>query len=102
MAADNIGLPQFAALLILLQRGLEELHSRQNTRRLLEQGAHETGRDYYPVVAVTHLSWIASIAFLTPSNASHIRTAVDCFSCPSTNAILDYRHTWSVLDASNY
>ena len=70
MAADNVGLPQFAALLILLQRGLEELHSRQNTRRLLEQGAHETGRDYYPVVAVTHLSWIASIAFLTPSNAS--------------------------------
>lgn len=69
MVADNFGPPQFAALLILLQRGLEEFHSQKNTRRLLQHGAAETGRDYYPVVAVTHLAWIASLAFLIPSNA---------------------------------
>jgi len=70
MVADNFGPPQFAALLILLQRGLEEVHSQKNTRRLLQQAAQEVGRDYYPVVAVTHLAWIASLAFFIPSSAS--------------------------------
>jgi methyltransferase len=63
------GPPQTAALILLLQRGLEELHSRRNTRRLLAQGAREEGRDYYPVVATTHLAWIASIALLIPADA---------------------------------
>jgi len=63
------GLPQMAALLVLLQRGLEELYSQYNTRRLLQQGGHEVGRDYYPVVASAHLCWIASLAFLVPPHA---------------------------------
>jgi methyltransferase len=62
-------IPQIAALLILCQRGLEELHSARNTRRLLASGACEVGRNYYPVVAITHLAWIASIAFLVPPDA---------------------------------
>jgi methyltransferase len=66
---DGFGAPQLAALLVLCQRGLEELHSRRNTRRLLQQGAHEAGRDFYPVVAVTHLAWIAGLAFLIPPDA---------------------------------
>jgi methyltransferase len=69
MIADLIGPPQIAALIILCQRGLEELHSARNTRRLLAEGAHEDGRDYYPVVAVAHLAWIASIFFLIPPDA---------------------------------
>jgi methyltransferase len=64
-----IGLPQIAALLILLQRGLEELHSARNTRALLAKGAREEGADFYPVVAVTHLAWIASLFFLIPPEA---------------------------------
>jgi methyltransferase len=66
---SDLGYPQIAALLILLQRGLEELHSRRNTRRLLQQGAVEAGRSYYPVVAISHAAWIASLAFLIPANA---------------------------------
>src|SRR5262245_37647432 len=69
MLSDSFGPPQITAVLILIQRGLEELHSQRNTRRLLRQGAHEVGRDYYPVVAATHLAWIASLAFLVPPNA---------------------------------
>ena len=72
MLTDMIGPPQIAALLVLAQRGLEELHSRRNTRRLLSEGAIEAGRDYYPVVAVTHLAWIASIFFLIPADAGII------------------------------
>src|SRR5436190_17407170 len=69
MGFDWLGWPQLAALLLLAQRGLEELHSARNTRQLLADGGREAGREYYPVVAVTHLAWIASIFFLIPSDA---------------------------------
>jgi methyltransferase len=63
---SEIGAPQIAALLILIQRGAEEIHSARNTRALLARGAREEGANYYPVVAVAHLSWIASLFFLIP------------------------------------
>jgi methyltransferase len=64
-----IGAPQVAGILLLAQRGLEELYSARNTQALLAQGAHEAGAEYYPVVAATHLAWIASLAFLIPPDA---------------------------------
>jgi methyltransferase len=67
---DQLGPAQIAAILVLVQRGAEELHSQRNTRRLLAEGAHEEGRDYYPVVAVTHLAWIAAIYLLVPADAA--------------------------------
>lgn len=68
--SDLIGPPQIAALALLLQRGAEELYSARNTRALLAQGGVEVGRDYYPVVAVTHLAWIAALFCLLPASAS--------------------------------
>jgi methyltransferase len=65
----EIGAPQIAALLILIQRGAEEVHSARNTRALLARGAREEGANYYPVVAVVHMSWIASLFFLIPPDA---------------------------------
>jgi methyltransferase len=64
-----IGAPQIAALLVLCQRGLEELHSARNTKALLAAGASEAGSVLYPVVAATHLAWIAALAFLIPPDA---------------------------------
>jgi methyltransferase len=64
-----LGAPQIAALLILMQRGAEEIYSQRNTRALLACGAREEGAAYYPVVAVAHLSWIASLFFLIPRDA---------------------------------
>jgi methyltransferase len=69
MLSDTLGPAQTAALLVLLQRALEELYSERNTRRLLLEGAWEVGRDFYPVVAATHLCWIAGLALLVPLNA---------------------------------
>jgi methyltransferase len=68
----EIGPPQLAACLILLQRGFEEIHSTRNTRRLLDKGAQEFGREYYPVVAVSHLAWIAALFLLVPAAADVI------------------------------
>jgi len=62
------GWPQTVALLVLVQRGLEEVYSQYNTRALLRQGGYEVGRDYYPVVAATHLGWIAGLGFLVPAD----------------------------------
>jgi methyltransferase len=66
---DLIGAPQIAALLLLVQRGLEELYSARNTKALVDLGAHEVGQAYYPVVAATHLAWIGSLFFLVPADA---------------------------------
>ena len=71
MVEQSFGVPQIAALLLLLQRGLEEIYSERNTRRLIAEGGREAGRDYYPVVAITHLAWIAAI-FLIISPAAPI------------------------------
>jgi Isoprenylcysteine carboxyl methyltransferase (ICMT) family len=67
--SDLIGAPQIAALLVLMQRGLEELYSARNTRHLLAEGGREVGSVYYPVVAATHLAWIASLFFLISPQA---------------------------------
>ena len=68
MIPDVLGPPQIVALMVLLQRGLEEIYSAHNTRRLLSEGAHEEGRDLYPMVAATHLAWIAAIGLMVPSD----------------------------------
>jgi methyltransferase len=64
-----IGAPQIAAVLVLAQRGAEELYSARNTHALLAEGASEAGAIFYPVVAATHLAWIASIFLLIPPGA---------------------------------
>jgi methyltransferase len=66
---DQLGPAQIAAILVLEQRGLEELYSQRNTARLIAEGGHEEGRDFYPVVAITHLAWIASLFLLVPADA---------------------------------
>jgi methyltransferase len=64
------GAPQIIAILILLQRGLEEVYSSTNTKRLLAEGAQEAGAQFYPVVATAHLGWIASLFLLISPNAN--------------------------------
>jgi methyltransferase len=66
---DLIGAPQIAALIVLAQRVAEELYSARNTDALLAEGASEAGAALYPVVAATHLAWIAAIFFLIPADA---------------------------------
>jgi methyltransferase len=67
--ASLLGPPQIGALLVLAQRGLEELHSRRNTERLMAAGAKETGAGYYPVMVFGNLAWLAAIFFLLPADA---------------------------------
>jgi len=66
---ELIGPPQIVALLVLIQRGVEEIHAARNMGVLRARGGREEGRKYYPVVAVVHLSWIASLFLLIPADA---------------------------------
>ena len=79
MLPDFMGPPQIAALAVLLQRGAEELHSARNTRRLIATGGREEGRDFYSVVAVSHLAWIGAIFFLIPPDAAILWPALILF-----------------------
>jgi methyltransferase len=69
MLQELVGAPQMAAAALLVQRGVEELYSQRNTRALIAAGAFEVGRSFYPVVAVTHLAWIASLLLLVSPRA---------------------------------
>lgn len=69
MLEQGLGAAQIAAMLVMLQRGGEEVYSARNTKALLAAGAQEVGADYYPVVATTHLAWIAALFLLIAPTA---------------------------------
>lgn len=54
---------------IVLQRLIELLIARHNTRRLLEEGATEHGARHYPFIVVLHMAWIASLVVFVPYDA---------------------------------
>lgn len=92
----EIGAPQIAALLILIQRGAEEIHSARNTKSLLTRGAREEGASYYPVVAVAHLSWIASLFFLIPPDAQPIWPLIGVY------VVLQVARYWVIATLGRY
>ncbi len=50
--------------LVTLQRLSELALAGRNTRRLLAQGAHEAGRDHYPLIVLLHAAWLAGLWLL--------------------------------------
>ena len=81
LLAGLIGLPQLAALVVLLQRVAEDLYSQRNMRRLLAEGGHEEGRAYYPVIVVVQLAWLAAVFLLIPTNAPVVWPALIAYLC---------------------
>ena len=79
MIGDNLGPAQVAAIVVLVQRGLEEIYSRRNMARLLAEGGVERDADYYRVVAAAQLGWLASVAFLIPREAAIVWPALAAY-----------------------
>lgn len=52
--------------LVTLQRLGELWLSNRNTKRLLAQGAHETGSGHYPLIVAVHALWLAALWWLAP------------------------------------
>lgn len=51
---------------VAVQRLLELIWARRNTKRLLAQGAVEAGASHYPLIVVLHASWLAAIVVFLP------------------------------------
>jgi methyltransferase len=55
--------------LIVLQRLIELVIARINTRRLLAEGAVEHGAGHYPLIVALHTAWLVSLVVFVPSDA---------------------------------
>jgi methyltransferase len=55
--------------LVTVQRLGELWLSNRNTRRLLERGAHEAGREHYPLIVMVHVLWLAALWWLAPGQS---------------------------------
>ena len=50
--------------LVTLERVVELVLSRRNTRRLLARGAREHGRSHYPLIVGVHVLWLVALWWL--------------------------------------
>jgi methyltransferase len=66
------GLPQYLAVIILIQRIIENFHGAYNMKRLLARGGREVGQHYYMFVPVIHVTWVLALFFLIPPDAAPI------------------------------
>jgi methyltransferase len=53
-------------LFVVLERLAELPYAARNTKRLLAQGAVESGRAHYPLFILLHASWLVTIVALLP------------------------------------
>lgn len=53
--------------LVAIQRLLELVLARRNTKRLIVQGAQEVGAAHYPLIVVVHAGWFIALFVLAPS-----------------------------------
>ena len=61
----TIGWAHLLLLAVAAQRGLELLHARRNTARLMARGGREAGRAHYPLLMLLHAGWLAALALAT-------------------------------------
>jgi methyltransferase len=54
--------------LVALARLFELPYSARNTKRLLAQGAIETGRGHYPFLILLHIAWLISMVLALPKH----------------------------------
>ncbi|MGF1594575.1 MAG: isoprenylcysteine carboxyl methyltransferase family protein [Kiloniellaceae bacterium] len=54
--------------LVAAQRLAELAYARRNTRRLLAEGAVESGAGHYPILVGLHVLWLLSLAVLVPAD----------------------------------
>lgn len=55
--------------LIVVQRLIELVIARINTKRLMAEGAVEHGAGHYPVIVALHTAWLVSLVVFIPADA---------------------------------
>ena len=55
-------------ILVAAQRLAELVYARRNTRKLLAEGAYESGAGHYPLLVGLHALWLVSLAVFVPAD----------------------------------
>ena len=64
--------PSIAILgFVTLQRASELPVAQANTKRLIEQGAHEVAPGHYPLIVAVHVLWLAALWLQAPGRPIH-------------------------------
>ena len=64
-----VSLWHILVVLIALQRLVELIIARINTRKLLAAGGIEHGAGHYPLMVALHVAWLASLVVFVPADA---------------------------------
>jgi len=62
-----MSIPLALLVFVTLQRLLELVHARRNTRRLIAEGAVEIGADHYALLVLLHATWLGAVWVLALS-----------------------------------
>lgn len=65
-----MGLAQWIAVLVAVQRLAELALSRRNARRLIAAGGRELGAAHYPFLVGVHAGWLLALFVLVPADAA--------------------------------
>ncbi|MBZ0269267.1 hypothetical protein K8I85_14025 [bacterium] len=82
--------------LVAVQRLLELVYARRNTRRLLAEGAREVGAAHYPLFLLLHASWLVAIAVTVPWTTAPNVPLVMLF------VVLQAMRIWVVVSLGRY
>ncbi len=61
--------------LVVAQRLIELVIAQRNTKRLLAEGAHEVAPGHYPLIVMTHVTWLLALFAWVPVYQSTVDAA---------------------------
>jgi methyltransferase len=82
--------------IVLLQRCIELVYARRNTRALLRRGAVEVGGNHYALFIALHAAWLAAMAVFVPPFAAVNWWLLGLF------AVLQAARVWVVASLGPY
>ena len=82
--------------LVAVQRLAELAYARRNTRRLLAEGAEESGAGHYPLLVGLHALWLASLAVFVPADQPANWALLGLF------ALLQVLRVWVLLSLGRF
>ena len=83
-------------ILVALQRLAELVYARHNTRRLLAEGATESGAGHYPLLVGLHVLWLLSLAVFVPADRAPLWPLLGVF------VVLQGLRVWVLASLGRY
>jgi methyltransferase len=91
-----LGWPHLLIAVIAVERAVELVQARTNTRALIGRGGRESGAGHYPLFIVLHASWLVTLAVLTKANLP------PDWALLATLAVLQLARLWVIRSLGPY